>query len=79
MEDFSAKDIFSQFKNNKDLDFDQSYVNKLVTTEQAYLTLQDQLMAIDKPYAMSIIENPMIQLLKSGVIWKKSEGRFSKW
>ena len=36
-------------------------------------------MSIDKQYAMSIIENPMIQLLKSGVVWKKSDGMFNKW
>ena len=27
----------------------------------------------------NVVQNPLIQLLKSGVIWKKSDGAFNKW
>lgn len=36
-------------------------------------------MTLDPDYAQSVLDNPMIQIKKSGVIWKKSEGMFNQW
>jgi hypothetical protein len=36
-------------------------------------------MALDADYCQSVLDNPMIQIKKSGVVWKKSDGVFNKW
>jgi len=41
--------------------------------------LEQQCKAIDEEVADYIINNPLIQLLKSGIIYKKSEGALQRW
>ena len=36
-------------------------------------------MKVDKKFADNVIQNPLIQVLKTGVVFKKSEGKFHKW
>lgn len=46
---------------------------------KAYKVMHDQALVIDPSYVNSVILNPLIQCLKTGVVEKKSEGRFHKW
>ena len=42
--------------------------------------LYEQIYRIDQDYTLSVVNNPLIQLLKTGVVFKKSDGgRFAKW
>lgn len=78
-ENIGASEIYKHFKENKDLEFDPAIIEKLMSREQAYNVLLDQAMALDPDYAQSVLDNPMIQIKKSGVISKKSEGMFNSW
>lgn len=56
------------------------FIKLMKETERAYMVLYEQINKIDHDYTMSVVNNPLIQLLKTGVVLKKSDGtRFSKW
>jgi hypothetical protein len=48
--------------------------------EKAYQILEEQCFAIDKSFTKKIKDNSLIQLLKSGIVYKKSERMaFGRW
>ena len=56
------------------------YVKMLKETEGAYRILEEQCAVVDREYAESVRENPLVLLAKSGTVYKKSEGAtFAKW
>ena len=52
---------------------------KMNETLQQYDAIQNKIMQIDPTYYESVKSNPFIQCLKTGIIQKKSDGRFGKW
>lgn len=54
-------------------------VKKIRETEAAYQILEGQCSSVDTEVTQYIIDNPLVQVLKSGVVWKKSEGTFRRW
>lgn len=76
--ELNMKDIFQYFQGREEF-FDMSVVKKLKDAEQAYQILEQQCMTIDPEAAQYISENPLIQLLKSGIIYKRSEGALRRW
>jgi len=76
--DFDFSECVSKFKGIESL-YDMAIIAKLSETETKYVEMRKQVEELDKKFAKNVVENPLIQLLKSGIIWKKSDGAFNKW
>lgn len=48
-------------------------------TLKAYNVLYGQAQVIDPVFVAATIQNPLIQCFKTGIVEKRSEGRFAKW
>lgn len=79
-EEMSISDIFTNSEyNGREKLFDLSYLRKLKEKETEYQVWEKKCTSVDLPYAKSIINSPLILLLKSGIVYKRSEGTFEQW
>jgi hypothetical protein len=75
----SINDIIQELKNKKNVFFDSKYTAKLKQILTAYKNLYEQSNALDPEFTQTIIDNPFVQLLKHGIIEKRSDGVFNSW
>ena len=47
--------------------------------ERAYKVLYDQVKLIDLRFASIIVNNPMIDTIRTGIVLKKSDGNWGGW
>ena len=71
--------MFAELKTNPELQVDKVLFNKIISAEQAYVVLLNQLRHVDEGYTKMVVENPLIQLLRTGPVYKRSDGMYNSW